>query len=97
MLFSQPVLLGAEKLSDIGALLGCVIAIRKTLPQLRHDLLAAICQIYFQALFYSYSFKLQLRDAGMAHLVLDYALLQAEGCGNVIVLLKHLPLSAVHT
>lgn len=32
----------------------------------------------------------------MPHLVLAHALSQAEGCGNVIVLLKHLPLSAVH-
>lgn len=46
------VLLGAEELSEIAAPLeGCVIAIRKTLPQLRYDVLTSISQIYFQALF----------------------------------------------
>lgn len=52
LLFSQPVLLGAEKLSAIDALLvGCVIAVRKALPRLRQDVLTSKCQIYFQALF----------------------------------------------
>lgn len=32
----------------------------------------------------------------MTQLVLDCILLQAEDCGNVAILLKHLPLSAVH-
>lgn len=58
-------------------LVGCVIAIGKTLPQLWH-VLASICQINFLALVWTRSFKSHLGDAGMPYLVVGYVLFQGE-------------------